>query len=112
MNEEYSVIAILARSGAASQRRMTLILCQREVIDAFESHEGLQDGPELGHLFLAVESHEFVGNRPRYTTHKCPAVPQSQGQTTENVRLFSDSVGNSEQLPDRMSTQIVVFLPI
>ena len=60
------------------------------------AHERLENGLELGHLFFAVERHEFPGDRTRRAAEKRPAIAQAQGQALDDVGLLGGPVGHSK----------------
>src|SRR5215472_13182231 len=93
-------------------RTYGLIRLQSEVIDALKFEKAFDDCMEFRQLFLAVEGDEFPRNRSRHAAYKCPAIAQSQSQASDNQRLLRTPVCNSEQFPDRMSTEVVIFLSI
>src|SRR5215472_905309 len=85
--------------GRADIFRLTL--GKVEIVNPFECQEAAKNRFELGHLFLAVERHQFPRNRTRSAAQKSPAVPQSQCQTADNKWLFRHSVGDPEPFPHR-----------
>ena len=48
-----------------------------EIVDSFESQDGLENGLELGHLFFAVERHEFPRDWARRPAKKSPTIARS-----------------------------------
>jgi len=63
--------------GLAKPATPWLFLYDLEAIHRLESQDRLQDSPELGHLFFAVESHEFTRDWTRRSLQKCPTIAHS-----------------------------------
>ena len=75
----------IKRDGGAFGRRLLhkvcrsirSIVCCIKIIDPFKFHDGCENGLELGHLFLAMEGHQFPGYWAWNPGEKSPTIAGS-----------------------------------
>ena len=59
-----------------------------------------------------MKCHQFIGNGARRPAHKRPAIAEPQSEAVNYVGWLRGAVAHSEQVPNRMPTEVIVFLNI
>src|SRR5213594_1867254 len=59
-----------------------------------------------------MKMHQLRSYSALYPPHGCPAITKEQGKAACEHRLLCHPISHAEQLPDRGTSEVVVFFPI
>ena len=56
--------------------------------------------------------HQLFGDGPLFSSQHGPPITKAKREASNQIRPFDHAVGNSKELPERMSAQVIILLAI
>ena len=83
-----------------------------KAIHLLESSEDAKNRSQLSHLFPPIKMHQLGSYSALDPPHRRPAITKEQGKAAYEHRFLCHPVSHAKQLPNRGTSEVVVFFPI